>query len=116
MEAQEGVKALAALAQEHRLKVFRLLMQQLPNGLPAGQIAARIGTSASTMSAHLAQLERAGFLHSWREQRHIYYAANLEGVRHLLKFLTEECCDGHPEFCGYGDLMPSAPSENKKEA
>lgn len=115
MEEYEAVKALAALAQDHRLKVFRLLMKQLPNGLPAGQIAARIGTSASTMSTHLAQLERAGFLRSWREQRHIYYAANLEGVRHLLQFLTEECCEGHPELCGYGNLMPYSPSGNKKE-
>ncbi len=115
MEEHEAVKALAALAQDHRLKVFRLLVKQLPNGLPAGRIAAQIGTSASTMSAHLAQLERAGFLRSWREQRHIYYAANLDGVRRLLTFLTEECCEGRPELCGYGDLMPLIPSETEEE-
>ncbi len=115
MEAHEAVKALGALAQEHRLKVFRLLMKQLPNGLPAGQIAARMGTSASTMSAHLAQLERAGFLRSWREQRHIYYAANPDGIRRLLTFLTEACCDGRPELCGYDNLIPFVTSEHKEE-
>jgi DNA-binding transcriptional ArsR family regulator len=101
MEEHEAIRALGALAQTHRLKVFRLLVQQLPQGLPAGQIAARVGTAASTMSSHLAQLERAGLLRSWREQRHIFYAAHPEGLRQLLTFLTEECCDGRPELCGY---------------
>jgi arsenate reductase len=60
-----------------------------------------------TLSAHLAQLERAGLLRSWREQRRIFYAADTEGCRTLLAFLTEECCSGHPELCGYPD--PEAP-------
>ncbi len=114
MEEHEAIKALAALAQDHRLKVFQLLMKHLPNGLPAGQIAARIGTSASTMSAHLAQLERAGFLRSWREQRHIYYAANLDGIRYLLTFLTEDCCGGHPELCDYGSPLSPLAHEREK--
>ena len=101
MEDKVAIKALAALAQEHRLKVFRLLVRQAPQGLPAGQIAAQVGVPASTMSAHLAQLERAGLLRSWREQRHILYAVETEGMRQLVQFLTEDCCGGRPELCGY---------------
>ena len=101
MEEKHAIKALAALAQEHRLHVFRLLVRCAPQGLPAGQIAAQVGVPASTMSAHLAQLERAGLLRSWREQRHIFYAVDTEGMRHLVQFLTEDCCGGRPELCGY---------------
>jgi ArsR family transcriptional regulator len=101
MEEKEAIKAFAALAQEHRLKVFRLLVRHAPHGLPAGQIAAQVGVPASTMSTHLAQLERAGLLRSWREQRRILYAVETEGIRQLVLFLTEDCCDGRPELCGY---------------
>ena len=102
MDTQAAIAAFAALAQAHRLQIFRLLMRQAPYGLPAGQIADCLGIMASTRSSHLSQLERAGLLRSWREQRRIFYAANTEGVRDLLTFLTEACCEGHPELCGYG--------------
>jgi DNA-binding transcriptional ArsR family regulator len=101
METKEAIKALAALAQEHRLHVFRLLVRHAPHGLPAGHIAAQVGIPASTMSAHLAQLARAGLLRSWREQRRILYAVETEGIRQLVTFLTEDCCGGRPELCGY---------------
>jgi ArsR family transcriptional regulator len=101
MEEKAVIKALAALAQEHRLKVFRLLVRHAPEGLPAGQIAAQVGIPASTMSSHLAHLERAGLLRSWREQRRILYAVETEGIRQLVTFLTEDCCGGRPELCGY---------------
>jgi DNA-binding transcriptional ArsR family regulator len=101
MEEKRAIKAFAALAQEHRLQVFRLLVRHAPHGLPAGQIAAHVGVPASTMSTHLAQLERAGLLRSWREQRRILYAVETEGIRQLVLFLTEDCCDGRPELCGY---------------
>ena len=97
MKADDAIAAFAALAQESRLDVFRLLMRQAPYGLPAGQIAACLGVAASTLSAHLAQLERAGLLRSWREQRRIFYAADTEGFRTLVAFLTEACCSGHPD-------------------
>jgi ArsR family transcriptional regulator len=101
MEEKEAIKALAALAQDCRLQVFRLLVRHAPQGLPAGQIAAQVGVPASTMSTHLAQLERAGLLRSWREQRRILYAIETEGIRQLVLFLTEDCCGGRPELCGY---------------
>jgi arsenate reductase len=102
MDAQTATAAFAALAQEHRLQVFRLLVRQAPYGLPAGQLADCLGVPASTLSSHLSQLERAGLLRSWRQQRRIFYAADTVGLRRLLAFLTEECCEGHPELCGYG--------------
>lgn len=108
MDTQAAIAAFAALAQDHRLQVFRLLMRQAPYGLPAGQLADCLGVTASTLSSHLSQLERAGLLRSWRDQRRIFYAADAEGIRRLLAFLTEECCEGHPELCGYppqGDTL-----------
>jgi DNA-binding transcriptional ArsR family regulator len=96
---EEWVSAFAALAHDTRLAVVRLLMHQGPNGLPAGEIAARVEVQASTLSFHLRELERAGLLTSWRRQRQIFYAADYEGMRRLLTFLTEDCCQGHPEIC-----------------
>lgn len=101
MEEKHIIKALAALAQEHRLRAFRLLLRHAPQGLPAGQIAAQIGVPASTMSAHLAQLEHAGLLRSWREQRYIFYAVETERIQEVVHFLIHECCGGRPELCGY---------------
>jgi len=73
--------------------------------LPAGQIAAQVGVPASTMSTHLAQLERAGLLRSWREQHRILYAVETEGIRQLFVFLTERCLYGRPGPRG-GDGTP----------
>ena len=101
MDVDRALAAFAALAQEHRLQVFRLLMRQAPYGLPAGQLSDCLGIPASTLSTHLAQLERAGLLRSWREQRRIFYAADTQGIDGLLTFLTEECCNGRPDLCGY---------------
>ncbi len=100
MNHDRAVIALSALAQEHRLRIFRLLVKVGPSGLPAGQIATRIGIAPSALSFHLAQMERAGLLLSRRAQRHIYYAVSVEGTRRLLAFLTEDCCQGRPEMCG----------------
>jgi DNA-binding transcriptional ArsR family regulator len=101
MEIYDTVGAFSALAQEHRLAVFRLLMRQGPSGLPAGAIAAHVAIPPSTLSHHLAHLERAGLLRSWRVERRIFYAVDIEGARRLVTFLTEDCCQGHPEICGY---------------
>ena len=101
METRDAVEALSALAQEHRLAVFRLLVREGPNGLPAGEIAERVAVPPSTLSHHLAHLERAGLLRSWRVERRIFYAVDIEGTRRLVAFLTEDCCQGHPEICGY---------------
>lgn len=108
MELRPAVAALAALAHQHRLTVFRALIRSGPNGMPAGDIADAVGVPPSTMSHHLAQLERAGLLHSRRVERRIFYAVELEATRRLLAFLIEDCCQGRPEICGYRSQVHQA--------
>lgn len=100
MEQIAAVGALGALAQETRLSVFRLLVQAGPDGLMAGEIAERLGVPASTMSHHLATLERAGLATARRASRAIFYAADYDAIRGLLAFLMEDCCQGRAEICG----------------
>ncbi|MBK4722056.1 helix-turn-helix transcriptional regulator [Azospirillum sp. YIM DDC1] len=99
METRNAIDAFAALAQDTRLAVFRLLIQAGSNGLTAGDVAQRVGVPGSTLSHHLATLERAGLLRSWRVQRQIFYACDYEGTRRLIAFLMEDCCQGRPELC-----------------
>jgi DNA-binding transcriptional ArsR family regulator len=99
MKAHNAVTALAALAHETRLTVFRLLVRCGGNGLPAGEIAERVGVPASTLSFHLRELKRADLLHSWRRQRQIFYAADVEGTRELLTFIIHDSCQNRPEIC-----------------
>ncbi len=89
MELTEAVHVLAALAQYTRLELMRLLLAAGPNGLPAGDLAARIAVAPSTLSFHLATLERANLTQSTRRGRQIVHAARIEGLRRLLVFLTE---------------------------
>lgn len=103
METKNAVDALSALAHDTRLGVFRLLVTEGPAGLPAGEIAKRLDVPPPTLSPHLAQLERAELARSWRVERRIFYAVEIEGTRRLLRYLTEDCCRGHPELCG--DLL-----------
>lgn len=99
MKITEAVATLGALAQETRLAVFRLLVKAGPTGLSAGVIAERIGVAPATLSFHLKELERAGLLIGRRESRQIYYAPDFEGMRGLLAFLMEDCCQGNPQVC-----------------
>jgi DNA-binding transcriptional ArsR family regulator len=108
METKEAVAAFGALAQETRLAIFRLLVREGPGGLPAGAVAESLEVQPSTLSFHLAHLERAGLLRSWRVQRQIFYAVDFPGVRGLLAFLTEDCCQGHPAICGGLATAPAA--------
>lgn len=99
MDKKAALGALAALGQETRLDVFRLLVKAGPEGLPAGEIGERLGTVQNTTSAHLKVLTHAGLIRSEREGRTIRYAADMIGFRDLLAFLMEDCCDGAPELC-----------------
>lgn len=94
-----AVDALQALGHETRLSVFRMLVKAGPEGLMAGEIAQGCGVPASTMSHHLANLERAGLATSQRESRVIRYRADYAGMRQLLAFLMEDCCQGDPLLC-----------------
>jgi len=113
MEIDSAVAILAALAQGSRLAALRLLIECGPSGLPAGDIADRLGLPASTTSFHLSALERAGLVLSTRQGRQIVYAVRFVALRGLLAFLTESCCAGRPELCGdLARLLPSIPEES----
>jgi ArsR family transcriptional regulator, arsenate/arsenite/antimonite-responsive transcriptional repressor len=88
------VDRLAALAQPHRLAVFRLLVVAGPQGRAAGDVAEAVGLPASTLSFHLAHLKRAGLVTAAREGRSLHYAADFAAMRGLVDFLTENCCAG----------------------
>jgi DNA-binding transcriptional ArsR family regulator len=106
MQSINAIEALLALGQEARLAAYRLLVTHEPHGLPAGAIAEELGANPSTMSRHLAQLERARLLRSWREGRRIIYAVDHDGTGALLRFLTEDCCTANP---------PAAPKPNRPQ-
>lgn len=96
MKIKTAIDGLHALAQETRLRAFRLMIRAGPAGLPAGDIADRLGVPAATMSFHLAHLARAGLTTATRDGRSIVYAVNFEAMRDLLEFLMEDCCRGDP--------------------
>ncbi len=99
MKSDSAIDALSALAQNTRLETFRLLVSQEPDGLPAGEIARRLGVPQNTMSAHLAILTRAGLVSVERHSRSMIYRAQLPSVRELVMFLLKDCCNGQPELC-----------------
>ena len=99
MEIGGAIAALSALAQESRLRVFRLLVRCGPEGMSAGDIARALKVPANTMSSHLAILSRAGLIASRKQGRSIIYTVDFFGTRKLLSFLVEDCCGGKPDVC-----------------
>ena len=92
MKTKDAVRALAALAQETRLTIFRLLIEAGPSGLAAGEIGAAAGVAPTNLSFHLKALSHAGLVQSRQDGRYIYYSAQYEHMRGLVAFLTENCC------------------------
>jgi ArsR family transcriptional regulator, arsenate/arsenite/antimonite-responsive transcriptional repressor len=101
-----ALSALAALGQPTRLAIFKLLMAREPDGLPAGAIAEALECQQNTLSNHIAILARAGLVQGNRNGRSIIYRADVRGMRELLAFLVKDCCDGHPELCGFIGVKP----------
>ena len=99
MDKTAALAALAALGQDTRLEVFRLLVKSGEPGLPAGEIAARLDIVQNTMSAHLKVLAHAGLIRPERDGRTIRYLADMTGLRDLLAYLMEDCCNGSPDLC-----------------
>jgi ArsR family transcriptional regulator len=99
MEAKQALPAFGALSQDTRLDIFRQLMRLAPASIPAGDLARDLDVPASTLSNHLAILQRAGLVTSERQGRTILYSADLDGARELIEFLVKDCCRGHPEHC-----------------
>ena len=113
MDETLAIDILSALAQPTRLEVFRQLVKNEPEGLPAGEIARRLGVPHNTMSTHLGILERAGLVSSERHSRSIIYRADLGRLRALVVYLLKDCCGGKPELCAplIEDLTPCCSTE-----
>lgn len=99
METSMIIERLAALAHTTRLEAFRLLVRAGPDGVASGEIARRLDVPATTMSAHLAVLARAGLIVPHRNSRVVRYALDPNAVRGLFDALVSDCCDGRPELC-----------------
>src|SRR5215468_1730086 len=102
MDKADVVAALAALAQEHRLEIYRLLVQAGPDGMAAGEVASTLGVAPNTLSFHLDRLRHAGLVSVARQGRSLIYAARYETMTNLLGYLTENCCGGRPELSASG--------------
>jgi DNA-binding transcriptional ArsR family regulator len=100
MNTDRAIAAFSALAHPHRLNVFRALVRAAPGKVSAGELARKVGAPPSTLSAHLAQLQRSGLIRATRERQSILYSLDEEGARRLIAYLVDDCCGGHPEICG----------------
>ena len=107
MEKTDVISALGALAQDHRLDAFRLLVQAGPSGQPAGQIAAALGLPPNTLSFHFDRLRQAGLVAVRREGRSLIYAARFDTMNALIGYLTANCCGGQPELCAPDAPVPA---------
>jgi len=99
MDQNKAIENFSALAQETRLAIFRLLVRRQPQGLPVGEISRLLDIVPSTLSGHLGILKRAGLLKSTRHQREIHYAADLDSMGDLIRFLLKDCCNGQVDNC-----------------
>ena len=104
--------ALAALAQENRLAIYRLLVQAGPQGMAAGEVAGALGIAPNTLSFHFDRLRHAGLVSVARQGRSLIYAARYETMNNLLGYLTENCCGGRPDLC---QTEGRGPARRKKE-
>ena len=115
MDRSDAVAALAALAQEHRLEVYRLLVQAGPRGMAAGEVATSLGVAPNTLSFHFDRLRHAGLVSVARQGRSLIYAARYETMNDLLGYLTENCCGGRPEQCAPAACKPAKSSRKRKK-
>jgi DNA-binding transcriptional ArsR family regulator len=116
MKKNEAIDALAALAQVTRLDTFRLLVKHEPEGVPAGELARRVGVPQNTMSAHLAILARAGLIEGERESRTILYRAKISALQELTLFMIRDCCGGRADLCEplIASLQPRCSPKGKR--
>jgi DNA-binding transcriptional ArsR family regulator len=107
MEKTDVIAALAALAQDNRLDVFRLLVQAGPEGMSAGAVASALDLAPNTLTFHFDRLRTAGLVAVRRDGRSMIYAAQFGIMNTLLSYLTENCCRGAPETCAPLECRPS---------
>jgi ArsR family transcriptional regulator, arsenate/arsenite/antimonite-responsive transcriptional repressor len=113
MEKSGAVAALAALAQDNRLDVFRLLVQAGPEGMSAGKVADALDLAPNTLTFHFDRLRSAGLVTVRREGRSMIYAAQYDAMTSLLEFLTDNCCQGAAEKCAPPVCRPSKAKRSK---
>ena len=113
MEESQALRGFAALSQETRLAIVRLLVRAGPDGLAAGAVAEAVEASPSNVSFHLKDLEHAGLIAARREARSIIYAASYDALRDLIAFLMKDCCAGRPEICAPA-AAPCAPAKGRR--
>lgn len=116
MEKSKTLAALAALAQDTRLDVFRLLVQAGREGRPVGQIAERLDLPSATLSFHLNQLKQAGLVSYRREGRSLIYSADFAAMDELMGYLTENCCGGVAADCGVSHTACAPESRAPRKA
>jgi len=114
MEKHSVIAALAALAQDNRLDVFRLLVKAGPEGLAAGQVARALGLPPNTLSFHFDRLRQAGLIAVRRESRSMIYTAQFDTMHGLVDFLTENCCKGVADECGPSCAAPASTASTSK--
>lgn len=112
MKLIAAISALSALAQEHRLEVFRLLVQAGKYGIPAGKIGERLDIPLSTLSFHLKELKQAKLICCRRDGRTLFYSANYKAMNSLMAYLTENCCQGQSEDCSTPALCVQEEEKN----
>ena len=114
MEKADAVAALAALAQDNRLDVFRLLVEAGPEGMPAGSVAGALKLAPNTLTFHFDRLRDAGLVTVRREGRSMIYAAQFDIMNALIAYLTENCCAGAPQECApAAACKPGRPKSSK---
>jgi ArsR family transcriptional regulator len=114
MEQSHAVAALAALAQDNRLDVYRLLVQAGPPGLPAGSVAGTLKLAPNTLTFHFDRLRQAGLVTVRRDGRSMIYAARYDTMNALIAYLTENCCGGAPEQCAPAAACEPARAKRNK--
>jgi len=114
MKKDDALVALAALAQDNRLDMFRLLVEAGPEGVPAGKVSDKLGLAPNTLTFHFDRLRDAGLVTVRREGRSMIYAAQFGTMNALLAYLTENCCQGAAETCSPAECKPVKPSRRKE--
>jgi ArsR family transcriptional regulator, arsenate/arsenite/antimonite-responsive transcriptional repressor len=115
MKTPAVIDALGALAHEHRLAIYRLLVQRGPEGLPAGSIGQRVGLLPSSLTFHLQSLQRAGLITQRRESRQLIYSADFAVMNGLVGYLTENCCGNNIAECS-SSCVQETPAKAAKRA
>jgi ArsR family transcriptional regulator, arsenate/arsenite/antimonite-responsive transcriptional repressor len=116
MESHRVIEAFAALAHEHRLRIYRLLVERGPEGMSAGAIAEEVGLVPSSLTFHVQGLQRAGLIRQRRASRQLIYTADFPAMTDLIAFLTKNCCGLGQPGCAPNCAPVAAKSRRPRRA